>query len=168
MSALMLRSLTLSDEVEFRAAHENMSQTDDWTLGLGLDDGMEWADYVGLLEKYRLGVDLPANLVRAAFLVADVDGVIVGRSSIRFSLNEFLLHEGGHIGYGVLAAHRNNGYATEILRQSLTISRCEGVDPALLCCDDNNIASVVVIERCGGRLENVVEGDGGAVRRYWV
>lgn len=59
MSSLMLRPLTLADEEEFRAAHKNMNQTDGWTLGLGLEPEMGWAEYVELVKNYRLGVDLP-------------------------------------------------------------------------------------------------------------
>jgi predicted acetyltransferase len=41
-------------------------------------------------------------------------------------------------------------------------------------CDDDNVASAKVIERCGGVLESVIddgEGDGegeGRLRRYWI
>ena len=42
---------------------------------------------------------MPDGLVPATFLVADVDGVLVGRTSIRHELDEFLAREGGHIGY---------------------------------------------------------------------
>lgn len=169
MSSLKLRPLTLADEAEFLAARENMTKTDDWMFALSYEPDMAWADYVELHRNYRLGLNLPDNLVRAAFLVADVDDTIVGRASLRFGLNEFLLHQGGHIGYGVLAEHRRKGYATEILRQALIITRSEGIDPVLVTCDDTNAASSVVIERCGGRLENIVEGAGGAaVRRYWI
>jgi predicted acetyltransferase len=68
---------------------------------------------------------MPADRVPATFLVADVDGAIVGRVSIRHELNDHLTHFGGHIGYGVRPAHRRRGYATEILRQSLVIARAE-------------------------------------------
>ncbi len=169
LEMLKLRPLTLADEAEFLAARDDMARTDDWMFALSYEPGMPWGEYVELHENIRLGVNLPDGLVRAAFLVAEVDGTIVGRASLRFGLNEFLLRQGGHIGYGVLAAHRRNGYATDILRQSLIITRSEGVDPALVCCEDENHASAAVIERCGGRLENIVEGDGGeAVRRYWI
>lgn len=129
---------------------------------------MAWADYIARLSNVRRNVNMPEGLVPAAFLVADVDGVIVGRSSIRFELNECLAHQGGHIGYGVLPEHRRRGHAIEILRQSLVVARSEGVDPALVCCDDDNVASAAIIEHCGGRLENVVDGDNGPVRRYWL
>jgi predicted acetyltransferase len=37
-------------------------------------------------------------------------------------------------------------------------------------CDDDNVASVRVIERCGGILESVVTPEEGArpIRRYWI
>lgn len=145
-----------------------MLATDRWSFAIGLEESMSWGAYIELLGDIRRGVRLPEGVVPAAFLVADVDGRIVGRTSIRFELNEWLAREGGHIGYGVLLEHRRKGYATEILRQSLVIARSEGVDRSLLCCDDDNAGSVAVIERCGGQLENIVDGEDGPVRRYWL
>ena len=114
-------------------------------------------------------MDLPSGHVPSTFLVADVGGQIVGRSSIRHELNEFLAREGGHIGYGVLADHRRRGYATEILRMSLVIARSLGVDRVLVTCDDDNVGSVTVIERCGGVFDSLVEcDDGPPKRRYWI
>jgi predicted acetyltransferase len=52
---------------------------------------------------------------------------------------------------------RRRGYATEILRQALTIANAHGIDPVLVTCDDTNIASATVIERCGGELESIFE-----------
>jgi predicted acetyltransferase len=94
---------------------------------------------------------------------------IVGRTSIRHELNESLLVEGGHIGYAVLQEHRRRGYATEILRQSLVVARAVGVERVLVTCDDDNLASAAVIERCGGRFDSLSRAeDGHAVRRYWI
>jgi hypothetical protein len=47
------------------------------------------------------------------------------------------------------------GYVSEILCRALIVARAEGVERALLTCDDNDAASQRVIERCGGVLEDV-------------
>jgi predicted acetyltransferase len=170
-ASLRLRPLRPGDEAAFVAGHEAMA-ADGFTFGLGYEAGTPWPDYVAAIEAQRRGVVPSGGLVPATFLLADVDGTIVGRASIRHELNEMLAREGGHIGYGVLPGHRQRGYATEILRQALVIARSVGVDRVLVTCDDDNLASARVIERCGGVLESVItraEGDRLIpLRRYWI
>ena len=167
--ALRLRPLREDDEAAFAAAHAEMTD-DSFTFGIGYEPGMPWDTYLTALADRRHGRNLPARFVPGTFLVADVAGQIVGRSSIRFELNDFLLREGGHIGYGVLPGHRRRGYATEILRQSLIVARADGVGRVLVTCDEDNAGSRAVIESCGGQLESVVDlGDGRPPkRRYWI
>jgi predicted acetyltransferase len=165
---LRLRPLRLDDEPAFRVAHEAML-AEGFSFGLFHDDATDWPAYLEELDRQRRSIDVPDGRVPATFLVADVGGEIVGRTSIRHELNDFLAHEGGHIGYGVLAAHRRRGYATEILRQSLVVARSLGVDRSLVVCEDDNVGSAIVIERCGGVLDSVGEDSAGIpIRRYWI
>jgi predicted acetyltransferase len=165
---LRLRALATGDESAVRLAHEQLV-ADHFTFALGYEAGMPWDEYLRRLEADRLGHALGEGRVPATFLLAEVDGRVVGRTSIRHELNAWLLRQGGHIGFAVVPSERRNGYATAILRSSLEIARTLGIDPVLVCCDEDNIGSATVITRCGGELESTVESsDGIPVQRYWI
>jgi len=108
--------------------------------------------------------------VPATFLVAEVDGQVIGRVSIRHHLNPYLADVAGHIGVGVRPGFRRRGYATAILRQSLSVAAATGLARVLVTCDADNVGSAKVIEQCDGVLGNVVPGRDGSEprRRYWV
>ena len=94
-----------------------------------------------------------------------IDGdEFLGRIGIRHRLTPALLETGGHIGYDVRASARRRGHATEMLRQALTIALALEIDPALVTCNVDNVASRAVIERNGGVLEDEREGR----LRFWV
>lgn len=133
-------------------------------------EGMPFRRYLELLTDQMHGVNLPPNHVPTTFLLAYVGMRIVGRVSIRHTLNDFLERQGGHIGYVVVPEFRRRGHATEILRQSLLIAHEKlGLCRALVTCDDDNIGSIRTIERNGGILENIISGPDIAkpIRRYW-
>lgn len=91
----------------------------------------------------------------------------LGRVSVRPHLgNTFLRTLGGHIGYEVPPSRRRRGYATQMLREVLPHAAALGVDPALVTCDVDNVASLRVIEsvlaETGGEFLDVT----GGKRRY--
>ncbi len=150
-TGLRLRPLMPADESVFRTACQELA-VESFEFGHGWHPESDWRDYLAKLERIRLGVGLAANQVPATFLLADVDGVVVGRTSIRHRLNDQLRNKGGHIGYAVRPGHRRLGYGTEILRQSLIVARSVGVGTVLVTCDKANTASAEIIEACGGTL----------------
>ena len=169
-SEIRLRPVRDEDEAAIRAADLEFAP-DDFDFSLGLDPGVEWSAYRQAMTDSHLGVNLPEARVPATFLVAVMDDRVAGRVSIRHELNDWLLREGGHIGYGVRPAFRRRGVATEMLRQSLVVARAHGVDRVLVTCDDDNVGSAAVIERCGGRLDPqrpLSDGPGTPKRRYWI
>lgn len=163
---LLLRPLSPTDEPVARQAHTELAG-DGFELLLDLRDSETWADYLARLDSLRCRENVPADRVPAAFLVVEVDGQLVGRVSVRYELNAYLARIGGHIGYGIRPASRRRGYATEVLRQSLELLRERGLDRVLVTCDDANVGSAAVIERCGGVLTDRPEVDGVLRRHYW-
>jgi len=166
--ALVLRPVRVSDEHVVLAAQRTL-RAEDFDFAVGLSD-IRWPDYVAFLEAARRATQLPPPWVPSTFLLAEVEGTVIGRTSIRHALTDRLLLIGGHIGYAVLPQHRRRGYATEILRQSIGIAHALGIAPILVTCDEGNEASARTIERCGGTLENVVDNPEGGQpkRRYWI
>jgi len=91
-------------------------------------------------------------------------GEVVGFIAVRHHLNEFLLAEGGHIGYSVRPSRRRQGHASRALELGLDHIAGLGVQRVLVTCDDANEGSRRTIERAGGVLEDVR----GLRRRYWI
>ena len=162
---LRLRPLALTDEADLRTFHEQL-RADDFEF---LQAEGSWADFIGTHEREAQGLDLRPGHVRAEFLVAEVDGRPVGRTSIRYELNNFLFSLGGHVGYAVAPEFRRRGCARQILSRSVERLRSAGITSVLVTCDETNTASASVIGQCGGVLEDVREnGDGPPKRRYWI
>ena len=83
------------DEAAVAAAHEAM-RADDFEFALGWDPAWPFPAYAESLRQWQRGLDLPEDRVPATFLLAVVDGVVVGRTSVRHELNDWLAREGGH------------------------------------------------------------------------
>ncbi len=150
-------------------AHEELAADQKGFL-LSYDPGIGWTDFLEKVEDTRQGHNLPDGHVPATFLIAEVEGNLVGRVSIRHSLNPFLRTVGGHIGYAVRPQFRRRGYAQQILKLSLIKAKRLGIDHVLVTCDADNHASRTTIERCGGILEAPLATDKVTTMklRYWI
>jgi predicted acetyltransferase len=167
---LTLRLPRKDEEEEFLRAHRATSPEVPYFLHY-YKEGMSFTRYLEVLAEQERGENFAPNHVPSTFLFAFVGLRIVGRVSIRHSLNAFLERVGGHIGYVVVPEFRRLGYATAILRLSVLIAREKlGIGRLLLTCDDDNIGSIRTIEKNGGILENVITGPDldKPKRRYWI
>ena len=116
-------------------------------------------------QDHEMGINLPEGWVPDIQLVAfSIDGQAVGFLNIRLCLNDFLLEEGGHIGYSIRPSERGKGYAKEALRQGLQVAKEKNIKKALVTCSTENPASRAVIVANGGLFEDVRNG----VERYWI
>src|SRR4029079_8773941 len=102
---LILRPVRTADEAVVRAAHAAMS-ADGFGLALGLRDGMAVREWVEALAFAGAGLDFaPHGWVPSTFLLAEVDGEVVGRTSVRHRLTEWLAPQGGLIAARGADAH---------------------------------------------------------------
>lgn len=111
-------------------------------------------------------VDLPVGRVACTyFWVLDpATDEMVGFLAVRHRLNDFLLEQGGHIGYSVRPAARRRGHAARALRLGLDHAAGLGLDRVLLTCRPDNAASRRTIERAGGVYEDTRAG----LQRFWI
>ena len=133
----------------------------------GLADAGEFARFVAQRVAAR-DEDAPRRSGWTAchfFWVVDDDDDYVGSLALRHELTEFLLREGGHIGYSIRPSARRRGHAREALRLALPVARDElGLEQVLVTCREGNEGSRRAIEANGGVYEDTRNG----TRRYWV
>lgn len=125
-----------------------------------------WVDWLGAQE--RPDTDLPEGRVPCSYRWIVQDARVLGTIAVRHALTPSLLLEGGHIGYAAGPAHRRRGVASAALALALDLCARRGIDPALVTCDVDNLASSRTIDRArrerGGWLETELDG----IRRTWV
>ncbi len=133
-------------------------------------------DFAGFLARHCPDAresDLPDSHVPQTQYWLVRGGKLLGTVRLRPRLNEHLQYEGGQIGYDVSPSERGRGHGTRLMARALQEARRLGLDRVLVTCDADNLASVRVIEKSGGKLEDEVvsklpEKAGKIVRRYWI
>jgi len=165
-----LRKPRPEDECAFLKARSAVP-SDNPTFLRDYRQDMTYIEFLRVLEDHRAGRGLPPDVAPSSFLFAFDHGHIVGRASIRHTLSPPLGMVAGHIGYAVLPEFRNRSYATQILRASVRFAHDElGLDRVLVTCDDDNAASIRVIEKNGGVFADAYQDAtlSRPKRRYWI
>ena len=169
---LRFRAMGFEDEQLVLNANKLLLE-EGFQFAFQLDQAKSWKSYLDQVQELALGRNLKFDMVQASyFLVFDNNDELVGRVSIRHSLNKHLYNLGGHIGYCVLPEFRLRGYATQILKWSIKFIKNIGVESILVTCDEDNIGSKKVIQNCGGvlckKLPVFEQKDQKPKLRYWI
>ena len=138
----------------------------------GLDRYDDYSQWLEKLAEDRDWEHTTPNRVPADtyFLMRREDSRPLGMINIRHQLNDFLLREGGHIGYSIRPTERRKGYAAAMLAMALERCRELGLKRVLITCDKGNIGSARTIQKNGGVLENEITGShlADVLQRYWI
>lgn len=164
--------------VELAAEHEQALRAflDDFAR-VGEDEVPAWfadpawthAETVETLAAWARGERLPARWVPSTTWFLEHEGELLGLVNLRHELTDGLRRLGGHVGYAVRPSARGRGHATRMLEAVKGRARALGLERLLVTCDDDNLASARVIERCGGGLLDVIDRGGGRrTRRYEI
>ncbi len=167
---IVLRELNSTDEEAFlEGLNEWVGESPQWYSFIW-KSGMSFKEMLEVLSKERAGKELAPGRVPHTMLYGFLDGVIIGRVSVRHTLNEYLRLRGGHIGYAIAPRFRRKGYATELVAQALEYCKSIGVIDVMVTCADTNEPSWKIIERFKGKLQDKIwdEEDQETIRRYWI
>ena len=158
------RKLSPEDEASFLLCWPALRNEDDFPIF------KEVGSYTELLDRLQRHEQSAVNgFVPFSIFFAFEGRDIVGRLTLRHELNEWLSKYAGHIGFFVMKPHRGKGYAKKMLRAALEKAKAQNTDNVLLTCNDDNFASIKVIESCGGVLEGEIydPDDRVNILRYW-
>ena len=163
---MILRRPTLADKetvLEMMAEFEKSQSAHDG--GFWDSENFVYEEWLETNMQKEMGINLPEGWVPDIQLVSfSRDGQAVGFLNLRLRLSDFLLEEGGHIGYSIRPSERGKDYAKESLRQGLQIAKEKNIKRALVTCSTENPASRAVILANGGVYEDVRNG----TERYWI
>jgi predicted acetyltransferase len=129
-----------------------------------------FSGYVAMLKDAANGIGLREGHVPHLTFWLVMNDEILGVSNLRHRVNERLLRDGGHIGFGIRPSARRKGYGAHLLGATLLEAGKLGLGRLLLTCDRNNVASARTIIRNGGELdsEEFIPERNRVISRYWI
>lgn len=157
-------------EAEYAAMVREFQRTDEgWFNNFPLAFS-DFPAFVKELEEEEQGIGLPPGVVpQQTYWLVNEQGRILGEIRLRPHLTEPFEQHNGHIGYNIRPAERGKGYATCQLALMLAVARQQALARVMLTIDNENPASVRVIEKNGGKLEWQRTTDSGELLScYWI
>lgn len=138
----------------------------------------DFAQFVRELEEEAAGIGLPPGLpTQQTYLLIKDHKMAIGEIRFRPALNPPYEHWNGHVGYNIRPLQRGKGHATRQLALLLEEARKLHLKGVSLTIEDENPASVRVIEKNGGKLLRTIEdpvqarvvvADDGALQAVYV
>ena len=147
------------------------SRISPWPLNLKYHKESYFDEMISRIEEVEKGVNIGEYASSTTYWLYDDEvNKLIGASNLRHYLTKEGIKLFGHIGYGIRPSKRNKGYGTELLKLTIEEAKKRNIDHVLLGAYDGNIPSWKIMEKCGGKLENIVieEESGLPVRRYWI
>lgn len=94
----------------------------------------------------------------------------VGEVQLTYTLQSKDLRIGGHVGYYISPEYRGRGFGRQALLAAQQHLKNKCVFDALVTCEEDNLASLHVVESCGGKYWDTITNpeNGKRVRRYWL
>lgn len=149
---------------------EFMEANEGWftNFSLALED---FAGFVHELEDEAQGIALPPGIApQQTYWLIQAGVMVLGEIRLRPHLTPPFEQHNGHIGYTIRPSQRGHGYATRQLALVLDKAREQGLARVMLTIKGENLPSVRVIEKNGGKLEwqRIVSKVGKTLSCYWI
>lgn len=119
-----------------------------------------------LLDKEK-GIGLKKGYLPESVYWLVEGGEYIGRISLRHRYKKPIRTQ-DHIGYEIRPSKRGKGYGTKILKLALPKFWKLKIPRARITCFDDNLASIKIIEKNGGVLQDKIKFKGKLLRRYSI
>ena len=178
-TAIRLCTIDVMRIVELRQDHESGLQDfrrefdeagEDHIPGFLPDSDWTFEEMVDGFAAWARGEQLPEGWVSGTTLFLEDGRRILGVVNLRHRLAGTLRQFGGHVGYSVRPSERGRGHATRMLRHVMALASEMRIERLLVTCDPKNTASIRVVQKCGGALEDEIffEPLARPVCRFWI
>ena len=134
---------------------------------------LNYEEWLNNMEKYKTEETCPPERCpgHEYFLIRESDNKLIGMINLRWNLNEWMITNAGHIGYGIRPTERMKGYNKISLYLCLLKAQEIGLEKVLVTAVDGNLGSIKTIQALGGILENKIpyhKDENVLLGRYWI